>query len=123
MRYNCFWVAGECIGEPGTYRCTGCQQYPYGEGEVPPPSVPSDLSHQVMGVHIGLSELLTKKGIARPEEIDEAIARGIERLAQQDHMMRQAVLAVDHVNDTMIRITEPGALDVYHEFKTARAAR
>ncbi len=113
IRYNCFWVASECTGEPGTYSCKGCKHFPYGEGEVPPPGVPSDLGHQIMGVHVGLAELFAKKGIARPEEVDEAIARNIERLAHHDHILRQTVLDVGHVSDAMIRITEPGAIDVY----------
>jgi len=111
--YNCFWVQGDCIGDKETYSCKGCRQYPYGEGDVEPPRVPSDIGHQIMGMHVGVAELLAKKGIARPEEVDEAIARNIERLAGQDRMMREAVQGVEHVQDSMIRLTEPGKLEVF----------
>ena len=112
MAYICFWVQSDCI-KPEAFSCGGCAQYPYGDGSVAPPAVSADFGQQIMGVHIGLAELLAKKGIAKPEELDEAIARNIERLANQDKMLRDAVCGVDGVLDAMIRLEEPGKLDLY----------
>lgn len=113
MGFNCFWVSGACIAEPGAYTCKGCRQYPYGQGEVAPPGGPADLGQQILGIHMGMAELLLKKEIARPEEVDEAIARNIERLANQDRMMRDTIIGVDHVLEGMVRVPEPGKLHVY----------
>lgn len=112
MAYTCFWVQSDCV-KPEAYSCRGCGQYPYGDSEVAAPSVPADFGQQLLGVHIGLAELLAKKLIAKPEELDEAIARNIERMASQDNMLREAVRGVDHVLDAMIRASEPGRLDLY----------
>lgn len=112
MAFSCFWVRGDCV-KPDMLTCSGCEQYPYGESGVAPPGVPADFAQQMMGMHVGLAELFAKKGIAKPEELDEAIARNIERLVSQDKMLRDAVCAVDHVVDAMVHVGEPGKLDVY----------
>jgi len=112
MAYACFWVQGECV-RPNEFSCKGCAQFPYGEAEVKPPGVPADIGQQLIGMHIGLAELLAKKGIAKPEELDEAIARNIEGLVNQDMVLRNAACEVDHVLDAMPRLSEPGLLELY----------
>lgn len=112
MAYACFWVQQECV-RPNEFSCKGCAQFPYGESDVAPPGVPADIGQQLIGMHIGLAELLAKKGIAKPEELDEAIARNIEGLVNQDMVLRNAACEVDHVLDAMPRLSEPGLLEVY----------